>query len=99
MADDNWPRLLAFWRVREQLATGGTVCTDRIAARADAISADQITPSPFVTGDDLKSLGLPPGRRMGDILEFLYRAQQDGVITTREQALSEAERQVKSTAP
>ena len=99
LADENWPRLLAFWRVQEQLTTGGQTCTDRIAARAAAIPADHITPPPFVTGDDLKTLGLPPGRRMGEILETLYRAQQDDRITTRDQALDEAKRLVKSSAP
>ena len=97
LADEDWPRLLAFWRVQEHLTTGGHACTDRIAARAAAIDVARIAPPPLVTGDDLKSLGLPPGRRMGEILEALYRDQLDERLTTREQALVEARRKCADT--
>jgi len=63
----------------------------RLRERAAAIDPDAISPPPLLTGDELTSLGLPPGPRMGAILQAVYRAQLNERISTRGQALAMAE--------
>ncbi|WP_429885819.1 CBS domain-containing protein [Geoalkalibacter halelectricus] len=41
----------------------------------------------LLSGDDLKSLGVPPGPRYREILDELLQAQLDGKVATREQEL------------
>lgn len=50
---------------------------------------------PLINGRDLLELGLAPGPRIGLILEDIQRAQDDGMILDREQALELAGRLVK----
>ena len=40
---------------------------------------------PSLNGDDLRSLGLPPGPQMGQILKRLHAARLDGEVSTREE--------------
>ena len=47
-----------------------------------------VAPTPLVNGHDvMKALGLPPGRRLGEILEAIREAQAEGRVNTREEAL------------
>jgi poly(A) polymerase len=48
---------------------------------------------PLLTGADLLALGLPPGPRIGDLLDEAHRQQLLGTLTTREKAQAWAERQ------
>jgi poly(A) polymerase len=45
-------------------------------------------PKPFVSGNDLISLGIPPGPRFKVLLEKIRDAQLDGRVTDRESSLS-----------
>ncbi len=45
-----------------------------------------LNPPPLVTGEDLKRLGLRPGKIFKDLLEAVRNAQLDGTITTKLQA-------------
>lgn len=47
----------------------------------------ELNPPPFVTGDDLKRLGLVPGPRFKGLLDQLRDAQLNGEVSTREAAL------------
>jgi tRNA nucleotidyltransferase/poly(A) polymerase len=49
--------------------------------------AEAVRPPRLVTGDDLKSLGLPPGPGYRDILNDVEEAQLEGRLKTREEAL------------
>lgn len=49
----------------------------------------------LLSGDDLRALGLPPGPRLGEILDALHERILAGEIETREKALAEAERLVR----
>ncbi|HMD33105.1 MAG TPA: CCA tRNA nucleotidyltransferase [Candidatus Acidoferrales bacterium] len=48
---------------------------------------EAVRPPRLVTGDDLKSLGLPPGPAYRQIIEAVEEAQLEGRLSTREQAL------------
>jgi poly(A) polymerase len=60
---------------------------EAVRRRRDALSPDEITPPPLVTGQDLLDLGLVPGPRFKQILERLYDEQLDNRLNTRDQAL------------
>jgi len=47
-----------------------------------------VAPPPLVTGDELMAeLGLPPGKRIGELLEAIREAQAAGEIASRQDAL------------
>ncbi len=50
----------------------------------------RLNPPPLLTGDDLRQLGLPAGPTYAKILHQLRRAQLDGEIQTREEAVKMA---------
>lgn len=50
----------------------------------------EIDPPPLVTGDQLLSAGVPPGRPIGAALARIRALQLDGAITTAEQAFNVA---------
>ncbi|MFQ5491011.1 MAG: CCA tRNA nucleotidyltransferase [Phycisphaerae bacterium] len=58
--------------------------------RTAQIEPASISPERFITGDDLLTLGMPPGPGVARVLERLYRRQLNGIIVTRQQALTEA---------
>ena len=87
MADDSWPQLLELLRVDELARGSSAQVFDRLKQRASEIRKDQISPPPWVTGDDLHALGLEPGPRFGRILQAAYRAQLSEEIVTRDEAL------------
>ncbi len=49
--------------------------------------APSVAPPPLIDGHDLLDMGLPPGPRIGEILEAAREAQAAGEVTTRQQAL------------
>jgi poly(A) polymerase len=49
---------------------------------------EQIRPKPLINGDDLIQAGYKPGPQFKDLLTAVEDAQLDGVITTKEEALS-----------
>jgi tRNA nucleotidyltransferase/poly(A) polymerase len=48
---------------------------------------DKLDPTPLLTGDDLRKLGLPPGPKFKVILQAVRDAQLDGEIKTKEEAI------------
>lgn len=60
---------------------------DALAWRAEG------PPAPLVRGNQLaRTLGLRPGRRLGELLDGIAEAQYAGEVRTREQAIDEARR-------
>jgi tRNA nucleotidyltransferase/poly(A) polymerase len=55
--------------------------------KASEFSQEPLIPPRLVRGDDLISLGLEPGPRIGELLEAVQTAQLEGEIKTREEAL------------
>jgi len=55
-------------------------------------SRDALDPPPFVTGDDLAALGIPPGPEYRTLLDRLRAAQLDGEIHSKTEALALADR-------
>ncbi len=53
-----------------------------------------LAPAPFITGDDLNALGLPPGPLYKTILDELYDAQLEGALPDRAAAESLARQRI-----
>lgn len=53
--------------------------------------APDVAPAPLLTGRDLLEMGLPPGRRVGEILAAVREAQMAGEIHHRNAALAAAQ--------
>jgi tRNA nucleotidyltransferase/poly(A) polymerase len=49
---------------------------------------EKLNPPPLITGDDLISLGLPPGEIYGEMLEAVRDAQLAGQVASRAEALN-----------
>lgn len=87
LAHDGIAELVGLWR-----ATG----CDRAAAFATAKLAEWpravLDPLALVTGEDLIARGLKPGPRFKEVLNEIRRAQLDGEIATRDDALAAVSR-------
>jgi len=71
--------------IRAHLELARELLGPALARRADGRRA------PLVRGDELaRELGLPPGRRLGELLERLEEDRFAGAIVTREDALRRA---------
>ncbi len=57
-----------------------------------SLPAAELNPPPFLTGDDLKRVGISPGPAYRTILEAVRDAQLEGRITSREEALALAKK-------
>jgi hypothetical protein len=55
--------------------------------KASEFAREPLIPPPLVRGDDLISMGLKPGPKIGELLEAVQTAQLEGEVTTRAQAL------------
>ncbi|MDR3012281.1 MAG: CCA tRNA nucleotidyltransferase [Chitinispirillales bacterium] len=60
---------------------------DFVKTRLETFKAEEIKPTPLITGKDLIALGMKPGPIFGRILGEVYDMQLEDRITTREEAL------------
>ena len=57
---------------------------------------EQVNPPPLVDGNDLmRAFSLPPGKKIGELLETVREAQAIGEISTKDQALELARKQLE----
>ncbi|MFO0829016.1 MAG: CCA tRNA nucleotidyltransferase [Phycisphaerales bacterium] len=67
-----------------------------IDAWLGSLGTAPVAPPRWVNGDDLLALGLTPGPAFRDVLDAIYDAQLDGIVESREDALSLARQMVRS---
>lgn len=60
--------------------------------RARALDVTEHAPEPLLLGRHLLTLGLPPGKRIGEITKAVYELQLDGTVTTTEEAIAAAQK-------
>ena len=58
-----------------------------LVAKQSEFSKEEIKPKPLVTGHDLQEMGIPPGPKMGEILNKLMDEQLEGRIRDRKGAI------------
>ncbi len=78
---------LAHRGIEATLGTAEWIAAVDLADRLLAVWAREQTP-PLLQGRDLRRLGLPPGPRIGRLLEEVRRLQLEGRLRTREEALA-----------
>jgi len=66
--------------------------------RVRALDVELRPPEPLLKGRDLVALGVPPGPRIGRVLQAVYEKQLDGVVATLDEARAEAARLLASDA-
>lgn len=85
-------RLLASAGAMEALALlaalSGQAYHGQVMADAVALLHDDVAPTPWVNGEDLIAMDLPPGPIFKQLLDTAYDAQLDGRVTSRDQALA-----------
>ena len=59
-----------------------------LRAKQEEFADEPLIPKPFVNGHDLISLGLPPGPKIGEILEAAQTRQLEGAFADRAAALA-----------
>ncbi len=78
--------ILAHQGSRDLIALAPSSGADFCAALLDQIEPQQLNPPPLLTGDDLQTMGLKPGKKFKTLLDTIRALQLDGVLTTRELA-------------
>ena len=100
LADPNFPLELELHRLDcmacHQMVDNYLVMLDRIHELA--LSGVSPVPKPLITGKDLLKMGLKPSPALGKILKKIEELQLEGRITTRQEALKEAEKGIKNNA-
>jgi poly(A) polymerase len=71
---------------------------DFLREKYAAFGAEEVKPKPLINGHDVMKLGVPGGKRVGELLEQIYDAQLENRITTREEALVLAQQLSKHPA-
>ncbi len=95
LANPSFQRLARLWRFQERRATGRASRARRIARRAGSIPPAKISPKPFISGSDLKGMGLSEGPELGRILRTVYNAQLNEEVSTRRSALAQARQLIR----
>ena len=74
--------------------TGDFDCTamDWFLSRARALGVEHRPPAPLLMGRHLLALGMPPGPKVGEILQTVYERQLDGEVCSVEDAIDAAKR-------
>ena len=62
--------------------------------KLEEYAQEELKPKPWVTGHDLRALGMKPGPAMKPILEEIYLLQLEGRFENREQGLDFARKQI-----
>jgi poly(A) polymerase len=79
--------LLALHRA-DAMARGGSLEAVEFCERIlRETPQEELDPSPVLTGDDLKALGMKPGPEFKRLLDAVRVAQLEGQVTTKDQAL------------
>ena len=99
MRESTLKRLLARPTFSEELELHRIDCTAShgeldihrfLDTKQAGFSKEEIKPKPLVTGHDLQKIGIPPGPKMGQILNQLMDEQLERKFADREAALARA---------
>jgi poly(A) polymerase len=82
-----FPDLLELHRADCEASHGDLSTYEWVRAKQREVTASPPAPR-YVTGDDVRGLGVAPGPRVGEILRAVDDARLEGRVRTREQALT-----------
>lgn len=93
MARETFPDELELHRV-DCLGSNGLLDNlEFLKARQEEFANEPLIPPRLVDGRELMALGIPPGPRLGQIIEEIQTRQLEGSLTTKEEALDWAAKQ------
>ena len=87
-ADELFPDLLELHRADVEASHGDLALYAWARAEAARIEAAPPPPPKLISGEDVLSRGVPPGPRVGAILEEVEDARLEGRVRTRDEALA-----------
>jgi len=90
MARPTFPLELELHRIDCASSHGDLKHYDFLKHQLETMSPEQIDPPSLISGEDLKAMGLPPGKTIGRIKEAVRVAQLEGTVQTRFEALDMA---------
>ncbi len=88
MARPTFPLELELHRIDCSGSHGDLRHYDYLKHQLETMTPEQIDPPWLINGEDLKAMGLPPGKTIGRIKDAVRFAQLEGQVQTREEALT-----------
>jgi poly(A) polymerase len=98
MARPNFLLELELHRIDCSSSHGDLKHYEFLKQQLETMTPDEIEPPRLINGHDLRAMGIPPGRAMGQILDAIYVAQLEGAIESRAQALEAAKKMAGAPA-
>ncbi len=98
LGHESFPVLLDLHRADALASTGDLSDYEFVQAKLAGYENEPVLPPPLVGGNDLMSLGLEEGPRVGALLEKVRDAQLEGRLASREEALQFARDVMKNLA-
>jgi len=92
LADPRWAQLATL------AGAAGVPQREALEQRVAELQRSGIAPPPWVTGNDLMALGGRPGKHFKQWLDTLYDLQLEGLLHTRDEALTRARELVEKQA-
>ena len=83
---NNFPEHLALHRMDSMASSGNLELYNFARERYEALPAEEVRPTPLLTGRDLIALGYQPGESFKAMLHLVEEAQLEGSIHTPEEA-------------
>jgi poly(A) polymerase len=90
MSRPTFPLELELHRIDCSSSHGDLSNYDYLKRELETRTPEQIDPPRLISGEDLKAMGVLPGKQLGRILGEVRLAQLDGAVRTREEALARA---------
>jgi poly(A) polymerase len=92
MARPNFLLELELHRIDCSSSHGDLKHYEFLKQQLESMSAEQIDPPTLINGHDLRAMGIPPGRAMGQMIEAIRVAQLEETVQTRAEALEMAKK-------
>jgi poly(A) polymerase len=96
MARPNFLLELELHRIDCSSSHGDLKHHEFLKQQLESMSAEQIDPPTLINGHDLRAMGIPPGRAMGQMIEAIRVAQLEETVQTRAEALEMAKKLASS---
>lgn len=87
MAEPHWPELLALYKADVAACHGQSSALPAITAMRRKLSREALIPPPLLRGEDVLALGVPPGKRVGELLREAADLQLEDGLADRAAAL------------
>ena len=88
LAEPHFPELLVLYKADCGACHGLLTALPAIRAMRRRLARQALIPPPLVTGADVIALGVPPGKRIGELLAEATDLQLEGTLADRDAALS-----------